>query len=284
MSAKDERFNPPDYQFRPFWESLAVGIVIFVAVTHANYFLYDKALLAQKGEINDGLAMFSTVIAAYVNDENHKALVHPDQEHSELYNQTLVPLEILVAANDSIVNVYTMVQKGEDIYFILDPTPEGDRDNDGQDDKAHLLELYENPPKELQLAFETGSGQVTAEPYIDKWGNYFSSFSPLMDEQGEIYGMLGLDVSASGYHARLKPIQRHYLRSTAASFFVAFVIGCVIWFLRQFSAILHKNRQHIITHIHKERRAQTAQSPVPDSPAAQSESPASPAKEEDNNG
>ena len=246
MHNSDPLLNPPQYQFKPFWEALCIGIIILLAVTHANYFLYQKALLAQKGEINDGLSMFSTVIAAYVDVDKHQQLISADQENTPLYLLSMAPLSTLMAANDNIVNVYTMIMKENHIYFILDPTPAGDSDNDGLDDKAHLMERYESPPEELLLAFNTGKSQVTKKPYIDKWGNYFSSFSPLLDHEGNVYGMLGLDVSAAGYYERLKPIQRHFIRSTAASFFVSFVIGCLIWFLRQFSRVVHHNRNRLI--------------------------------------
>jgi hypothetical protein len=252
-TAADPSDNPPKHKFNPVREALLIGFVILFAVTHANYFLYQKALLAQKGEINDGLSMFSTVIAAYIDDDKHQKLNKLEQEKTELYQKALVPLETLMGANDSIVNAYTMVMIEDKIYFILDPTPAGDADGDGQDDKAHLMEQYESPAQELLLAFTTQTSQVTKNPYVDKWGNYFSSFSPLRDADGKMYGMLGLDVSASGYYARLKPIQRHFIRLTAASFFVSFVIGCLIWFLRNFSQVLDLCRNELIQSMEKEK-------------------------------
>lgn len=252
MSQCHPLLNPPKYRFYPLREALLFGVVIFFAVTHANYFLYSKALLAQKGEINDGLSMLSTVIAAYVDGDLHRSLVMAEQEGSPDYHRAMRPLSTLMASNDKIVNVYTMVLHQGKVYFVLDPTEQGDKDGDGQDDKAHLMEVYENPPPELLSAFELKQNQVTQRPYQDKWGHYFSSFSPLVDEKGEMYGILGLDVSADGYYARLKPIERHYLRSTAASFFVAFVVGCVIWFLRHFCQVLNRNRNRLIIQIKKE--------------------------------
>ncbi|UAA39172.1 chemotaxis protein [Paraneptunicella aestuarii] len=244
--------NPPAYQFRPLREAIFIGILILIATTHANYFLYQKALEAQKGEINDGLMLLSKALVKFIEPSLHQSLTAREQQYTEAYREALVPLAKVLQGSKEIVNVYTMVRRDEDILFVLDPTPSGDIDHDGQEDKAFLMEKYESPPHELRQAFAAQQYTVTEHPYQDKWGEHFSSFTPLLDEQGNMYGMLGLDLSAEGYRKRLYPIQRHFVRTSAVSVFIAFIVACFIWFLRRFCQVVHQNRMQLINFLRKE--------------------------------
>lgn len=237
---------PPEYHFKPFWEAVIIGTLILIATTHANYFLFQKALEAQKGEIHDGLKLLSKTLIRFIDEDSHQLLISPEQQNSPTYLQALLPLTEVMLANREIVNAYTMVRRNEQILFVLDATPAGDIDGDGQEDKAHLMEVYDDPPSELILAFNQQQFWVTREPYQDKWGEYFSCFMPLINKQGEVYGMLGLDLSAQGYQKRLYPIQRHFIRTSAVSVFIAFIVSCLIWFLRRFCQVLHQKRMQLI--------------------------------------
>ena len=81
--------------------------------------------------------------------------------------------------------VYTCVMRGGKVYFILDPTPAGDADGDGVDDKSHLMQPYPEASLELISSLRSGEVTVMSEPQRDPWGVFLSAYAPIKNAAGE---------------------------------------------------------------------------------------------------
>jgi hypothetical protein len=141
--------------------------------------------------------------------------------------------------------LYTVILENDTAYFVLDPTPEGDADNDGVDDKAHIMEEYTDAPDELLMALRNQSHE-TSEPYTDDWGQFVTSYIPFYDSAGEFVGVLGIDITAEMYQQRTQPIFRATVRTMVASFFIAFMVGSLVWFMRNFAKIINAKRNRLV--------------------------------------
>lgn len=220
-------------------EGVLAGVAVFIILEFLTYFIYVCAINAQKGEIFEGLYRTTRVIRTLVDEEAHQQLYSVGQEQDSIYIKQIVPLSDALNADSSIEFIYTMIQKDTTVHFILDPSPPGLIDHNGVEIKSHIMNVYETPNKELLRCFKTHKETITEEVYYDQWGGHISCFVPLIYKEGFI-GVLGVDISTETYHERLHPIKKATQRAMVTIFFIAYLSGIIIWFLRR----LQKRMNH----------------------------------------
>ncbi len=213
-------------------EGIVAGLAVVIILEFLTYFIYINALAAQKGEIFEGLYRTTRVIQTLIDPEKHRELSHPDQENSALYTHQIDPLYNALNADSTIEFIYTMIQVDTTVHFILDPTPAGNFDTDSIETKSHVMDVYDTPIAELKECFNEQKPTITHEVYYDQWGGHISCFTPLFDQQ-KFIGVLGVDISTETYNARLQPIKKATQRAMITIFFIAYLSGLIIWFLRR---------------------------------------------------
>jgi len=235
-----------NYRFYPLTEALLIGSVIFIAIFLTSYFIFYHALEAQKDEIREGLVRTAQAMTTTIDPQLHRTFIHKEQEETEAYQNAIKPFAQILALNEQIKFIYTVILKNNKIYFILDPTPKGDADGDGVEDSVDIMQEYDDPSGLLGEALRTQRTIVTKEPYTDQWGTLFGAYVPFYDNNGNFVGVLGMDITADKYFKRLMPIKRATIRAIVAGFFITFVIGSLVWFTRNFSSIVNRNRLLLI--------------------------------------
>jgi hypothetical protein len=235
-----------NYRFYPLTEALLIGSVTFIAIFLTSYFIFYHALEAQKDEIREGLVRAVQAMTTTIDPQLHRTFIHKEQEETEAYQNAIKPFAQILALNEQIKFIYTAILKNNKIYFILDPTPKGDADGDGVEDSVDIMQEYDDPSGLLGEALRTQRTVVTKEPYTDQWGTLFGAYVPFYDDNGNFVGVLGMDITADKYFKRLMPIKRATIRAIVAGFFIAFVIGSLVWFTRNFSSIVNRNRLLLI--------------------------------------
>lgn len=240
-----DTFQTAEYRIYPLTEAIAIGIVVVLAIFSTTYFIYHHALNAQKGEIQEGLIRTGNVLAAFVDGDIHRSFFSPDQEQTDAYKQAVQPFEKILKADPSIAFVYTGILKDGKVHFILDPTPGGDADGDGVDDKAHIMDEYTEASEDMIRALKERTTVTSKEPYVDRWGSFVSGYIPFYDSKGEFVGVLGIDIDSTNYFSRLEPIKRATIRAMVTGFFVAFLVAAAVWFMRNFSSVINKSRLSI---------------------------------------
>lgn len=251
---QEGEFRVKQYRIYPLTEALIIGITAFLAIFFTTYFIYLHALAAQKGEIREGLARTGAVLAQFVNGDLHETFVSPTQERTLAYRRALVPFMKTLAADPSIRFVYTGVMRDGKVYLVLDPTPPGDADGDGVDDKAHIMEYYPDAAKAMVTALKERRVATSKEPYVDEWGSFLSSYIPFYDSKGKFVGVVGIDIDATNYFKRLEPIKQATVRTMMTGFFIAFLVGALVWFMRNFSRIINSSRHSLFRDYRKLRR------------------------------
>lgn len=225
-----------NYRFMPFTEAVVIGISMFIAVFSTTFFVYTHALNAQKGEIQDGLLRVARTLTMFLDADLHKTFHSREQESTEAYKRAIAPLEKALEADETIAFVYTIVYRNDQVHFILDPTPEGD------DDKSHIMEAYPEATPEMLIALKEQKAIVEPHVYTDRWGSFLSGYVPFYDSAGEFVGVLGVDINAEEYNARFIPIKRATIRAMVTGFFMAFLVGSLVWFMRHFSKVINDRR------------------------------------------
>lgn len=234
-----------EYRFYPLTEAILISVVVFFAIFITTYFIYFHTLNAQKGEIREGLLRTASVGALFVDGDAHRQFISPDQEKSAEYAKAILPLKNILVADSTIAYVYTLVMKNDKVYFVLDPTLSNHKNGNGIDDKSHIMQEYREANNVVILALKKHLRIADQEPYQDRWGSFISAYVPVYDSHGKFACVLGVDIRADNYFKRLAPIKRATIRAVVTGFFVSFLIGALVWFMRKFSKIMNRSRHNI---------------------------------------
>jgi hypothetical protein len=170
--------------------ALAIGACAGVLVLHRYY---SERLNSESKERLIGLVK---TVASTIDVQAHESLTDPGQAGSEAYLKLDRQLASVLQSNREIKFLYTIRRTGTDYAFVLDPTPAGDSDADGVDDKSYLLDPYDEINDLAKSVFETG--QASADPNIttDRWGTFLSAYAPLRDARGKVVAIVGADITA----------------------------------------------------------------------------------------
>lgn len=133
------------------------------------------------------------IIALEIDPAAHEALKDKSGQDSPAYNVQIERLGRVLQLTTDIKFVYTIRRTPDGFVFVLDPTPPGDADGDGQDDKSYLLDPYPEISPAAVQCYETGIPMVEQEPYSDRWGTFLSAYAPIKDSAGRTVAILGID-------------------------------------------------------------------------------------------
>lgn len=224
------------------WRAGAIaGMMMLLIALVSGSVLYQLAQDALRAELRDNLIRIAKSAATVVDGDGHRQFRFSAQEQSRAYIAALKPLEQIRAAAGDIRFIYTCVLVSNRVHFVLDPTPAGDSDRDGTDDKSHIMQPYENPSSELVLALNSGKPTADQEPYRDAWGNFISGYAPFFTSHGVLAGVVGVDLDAASFVRRLGAMRRAAWAGTVLAFALSVFAG--VGFYRMQSQVERFRRQ-----------------------------------------
>jgi signal transduction histidine kinase/DNA-binding response OmpR family regulator len=190
--------------------------------------------------------------ASLLVDAEAQLKLKPGDENTPLYSRLIDPLARFQKIHPEIRYVYTYIEKNGKVVFILDPTPPGDHDNDGVEDKSYIGDVYESSDEEdiqrMLHPLRTGSPIIT--PIVtDYWGSFICAYVPLHNKHGEVIGALGVDILADRYLAYLRRADQALLKgfdlAAGASLCIGGLVG-IMTYLRQRNQRRHQIRQKLL--------------------------------------
>jgi len=165
---------------------ISVGVTAGFAILNLSLDRYQHDF---RSELTDLVSLASMSVDA----EAHSKLVRPDQMNSYLYRREVAKLAKAKELIPGVRYIYTLRQTPNGYVFVLDPTPPGDHDGDGTDDKSYLGDPYPEMPASAKAAYEHGVVTVETEPTHDRWGTFISAYAPIRDRSGKVVAVLGID-------------------------------------------------------------------------------------------
>jgi len=189
--------------------------------------------------MRNSLRRTALACALAVNPAAHASLTERGQENSQVYLDACGRLQQVRDAMEGPEKfrfVYTCILREENVYFILDPTPAGDADGDGLDEKSYLMQPYPGASPELFAALRRGVVSVMKEPQSDQWGTFLSAFAPIKDAGGNTIAAAGVDMELSFYEQQVRAIWQTTLMAGLSSVVISLAAGLGVWF--------HQNRMH----------------------------------------
>nr|WP_321981603.1 PDC sensor domain-containing protein [uncultured Cohaesibacter sp.] len=216
---------------------LVVSLICFLA-----FLIYSKSVDVLEKEIKIGLLSNVSAAATTIDGDLHKTFDQSTARDDPDYLSAITPLEQIRQAATNVRYIYTNILIGDDVFFILNPSPQNDNDGDGQpDEPPALMERYDDAAPELIEALKFQK-KVVSDPYTDKWGTFISAYAPFYDAKGDFVGVLGMDLQLDDFYKRIHPIRQAFEKTAFIVVFIGLIIGLLTWLSRKHTAFLsHQN-------------------------------------------
>ena len=199
-----------------------VGLLLFAANVILGLVMMRQSETVMQTMIQKNMLDLSNTAAALLDGDTVGAFTEADVG-SPAYNDALHNLSVF-QRNADIEFIYAVRQESEGRYtFILDADP--------VDPGAFGEEIIVT-----NALVQAGKGVATVDdsPAQDRWGNFYSTYSPVFDSAGKVAAIVGIDFSAAWFEAELKS---HTLAVSVVSIlsvvFGAFVMVLITGKLRQ---------------------------------------------------
>lgn len=191
--------------------SVLTAVFLFVGLVAAAG-LWIGAAHALRDELRQDLMRLAAAAASTIDVDLHERIRDPAQIDTPDYVEAVEPLRRFLAHTPDVRYIYTAIHDGNDVRFILDAAEPGDHDDDGVEDRAGVLEIYDNADPAIFMALGTdaapGRPFSSGHPYTDRWGSFVSGFAPLFDGEGKQVGVVGIDILADVHLAHLAGVRR----------------------------------------------------------------------------
>lgn len=191
-----------------------VGILCSSGIGIATYQKEKDSLIEQaKG---NGLELAKC--AANIVDADAFDAVSEGMEESDEFRTVYSQLSAF-RDNSSIEYIYTMKQLEDGtLVFVVDTDPE---------EPADIFEEYEMMDGIAQAL--QGEAAADSEVTTDEWGSYFSAYAPVYKQNGDIVGIVGVDVGIDFINGQLRKTRNTILLFSSifilVSVFLAFLIS-----------------------------------------------------------
>ncbi len=206
---------------------LVVATTIVAIAAIGQYVLYRQARHALDAEVKSRLLGLAAAASFLVDGDQHLQF-REGEENTPRYQRAIEPLARFQRTYADIRYIYTFTERNGKIYFLLDPTPPGDHDGDGVDDKSYLWEEYPEATPAMFNTLRTGRPQVDPAPTTDRWGTFWSAYAPIRDRQGHIRGAVGVDMTMHRYNQELAAAKRAFWRGLMLSIALAAMLGGLV--------------------------------------------------------
>lgn len=168
---------------------LAFGLLMLFANTLLGIFLLYQSTLYIVSLIDKNMLDVVNTAAEILDGDALAALTEDDvggEVFTDIENKLLA-----FQVHSDIVFIYTVKQVSDGKYvFVVDPDPE---------DPADFGE--EIVITEALVSAGNGIPAVDTHPEEDRWGNFYSAFSPIFDSKGNVAAIVGIDFDADQYEA-----------------------------------------------------------------------------------
>lgn len=153
--------------------------------------------------------------AAAIIDGEQIAGIQAGDEGSEDYLEVLEQLQAFLVDED-VAYIYTMRQVEGTVQFVVDADIE---------EGATIGEEYETYDK-IDQAF-AGEASMDDEVTTDEWGSFYSAFAPIVDDNGVVVAIVGVDCTVDSIDEKVSDMIKTLIIVEIICIAAAFIISMV---------------------------------------------------------
>jgi sensor histidine kinase regulating citrate/malate metabolism len=168
------------------------------------------------------LLIRTEMVANMVDVKKIKALEGNESDiNKEEYKDLKKSFEKIVNINKDVRFAYIMGLKNDKQYFMIDGEIET------SEDFSPPGQIYKDANEQDIYNHKNGIS-YTRGPYNDAWGKWFSAYSPVIDENKNILGIVGMDIDAKTLLLRVKIVKEGVMLISSLIFLSALLFFLLI--------------------------------------------------------
>jgi class 3 adenylate cyclase len=170
--------------------SAFAGIVVLTSIALGMSTYYSVRSFIRQ-DIRQRLHDLAGVVALQIDGEEHKRILLRSDEKTETYLKIKKQLQAVRDKSEGVRFVYTIRRDplGK-IMFVVDA-------EEKPEDLSHVGDAYEQATPLMIATFDAPyETHVENKFYTDQWGTWLSAYAPIFSRNGDLAGVVGMDVSA----------------------------------------------------------------------------------------
>lgn len=205
---------------------LGIFLIAFLASGATGSYFYFHAKNALLDSIRQQLRATAKMAALLVDGDVLQNLTAKEHMATADYARIQKLMGVIAQSDEEYLYAYTMRLDRDVVRFIVD-APAADDDGDGRINEHEMPEpvgaVYADPPPELLQGFVHPSSD--RHPYEDLWGVTMSGYAPVHNSQGQVVGLIGIDMSLKRIDEKLTAVRRSGFLSLALAASLALLMG-----------------------------------------------------------
>lgn len=156
----------------------------------------------ERTQLRRSIDGFATMYADEMREHGHRFITEETPPTDETFQLLLKKQLKWLCLSASVDNIYTMrIAPDGSVRLIVDS--ETDYNNDGEisedrEGRAEIGEFYSGLSSVMREAYQGAAFQTYFEdvPYSDRWGVWISAYAPILDADGKVEAIVGVDFAA----------------------------------------------------------------------------------------
>ncbi len=190
--------------------------MIFAVAAVALSFNYWSATRLLRNQVRENLRHLVTIAASQMDPALVAAITRPEQTGDRDYRRASAPLLKLRRLVPEIYYAYVFILSPEGLRYTIDTTYYIQNPS-APASAVSVGDLYVDPSSDALEASRSGLTTVSTRPYTDDFGSFMSGFAAIRNNDGELVGFVGIDVSLAQLQRKEFPLQLTYLLGLVGS-------------------------------------------------------------------
>lgn len=223
MTAQQLRFRPRVFVIA----SLIFAVFLIAIVIIPQWFSKQARLDVLRAHVGQ----IAQMAARVVDGDLHRQLLDRTNFTPERYAQAVKPLVDLHSANPAIVYMYTMVDRDNQTFFVLDTANSPNLSTSRKLKPSGYLELFtlrKEYESDWLAQLAAGRTWVTPSFQTDDYGNFLTGHAAITDSASNVVGFVGVDFSLDYYLAQEARFTSIVIESLAGALMMALVLGYLV--------------------------------------------------------